>query len=106
MIRKWILLIVIITLFAIGFVSCHWYLNQSYSNTPDIAIRKYILKTDGPLYSYDIKITPTNIEDKHYGKQFIVEGYRYHVTGEEIRFFYLQRNRDRGWYVTSAGTGP
>lgn len=63
---KIILLLAVAVSFGYGFY--YWYLNYSYSATPNIAIQKYIRRIDGPLYSYEIKILPTNIEDQHYGR--------------------------------------
>ncbi|ADG82469.1 hypothetical protein [Thermincola potens] len=75
------------------------------SGTPEKAIMKYVLLKGNPTEAFNLRITPTNFEDKNYGKQFIVEGYYDNETGMEIRFFYLKKS-DRGWYVETAGTGP
>lgn len=85
----------------------YWYLDYSYSGTPETAISKYILKYNNPFFwPTEYQVTPTDTEDKKYGRLFIVEGYRDHETGKQVRFFYLKRDREKGWYVTSAGTGP
>jgi hypothetical protein len=78
---------------------------KAASPTPEEAVKKYILLKGDFSRPKDLSVTSTAIEDRNYGHQFIVSGYRDSETGTEVRFFYLKQNTN-GWYVVSAGTGP
>lgn len=82
-----------------------YYYLSSPSSTPELAIRKYVFADGNPIEAFNIQITPTTIEDNHYGKQFVVDGYYDNDTGIEVMFFYLMKS-EKGWSVTSTGTGP
>jgi hypothetical protein len=53
-----------------------------------------------------VTITKGSYYDKKYGQQYVVEGYKDRQTGMEVRFFYLKKNKNGLWEVTSVGTGP
>lgn len=100
--RTFVLIIgILLVILAAG---SNYYLS-SPSDTPELAIRKFVFADGNPIESFNIDITPTTVEDNHYGKQFVVDGYYDNDTGMEVMFFYLMKS-DQGWYVTSAGTGP
>lgn len=78
----------------------------SPSATPEAAIRKHVfLQGLSPGEAFHLRIKRGDYVDPHYGRQFVVEGFRSNGTGMEIRFFYLKKT-PAGWYVVSAGTGP
>ncbi|ADQ41785.1 hypothetical protein Calkr_2336 [Caldicellulosiruptor acetigenus I77R1B] len=79
---------------------------KAYHSTPEKAIRFYISIRSGPWTASRVTIEKGSYFDKRYGQQYVVEGYKDRQTGMEIRFFYLQKNRNGLWEVTSAGTGP
>lgn len=75
------------------------------ARTPELAIKKYVLRQGHPLDAFNLKIIPTNIYDQG-RRQFAVEGYYAGLHDlEEVPFFWLKKD-ERGWYVEEAGTGP
>jgi len=90
-------LIIRISILLIAFGGIFYNLNPGKS-TPKYAIIQYC-KANNFSYIFIIVKGP-KYDDNQYGKEFNVYG----VSGG-ISVFYL-REYDKGWVVTSAGTGP
>jgi hypothetical protein len=95
---------IIVCAVIIGLVGGLFFFAKAASPTPEEAVKKYIFLKGDFSRPKDLSVTSTAIEDRNYGHQFIVSGYR-DSDGVEVRFFYLKQNKN-GWHVVSAGTGP
>ncbi|ADQ05970.1 hypothetical protein Calhy_0212 [Caldicellulosiruptor hydrothermalis 108] len=80
---------------------------REYHSTPEKAIKFYVLVRNGPWAASKVTIIKGNSCNQTYDyRQYIVEGYRDRKTGMEIMFFYLSKDENGLWEVTSVGTGP
>lgn len=105
--RKKVWLFLLVTLLSVTLVVVFGIkLFRTYHSTPEKAIRFYISIRNGPWAANRVTITEGSYYDKKYGQQYVVEGYKDRQTGMEVRFFYLKKNENGLWEVTSAGTGP
>ncbi|NPV91882.1 MAG: hypothetical protein HPY50_14040 [Firmicutes bacterium] len=75
-------------------------------DTPEKAIRRYVLLKGNPIEACYLNIKQGDYIDERYGIQFGVEGYYDNLTEMQVMFFYLRQDARGCWHVTSAGTGP
>lgn len=74
-------------------------------NSPEAAIRRHLF-SNSPSQSLSCKIIKTNIVDKTYGQQYIIQDFTDSETGNGIYFAYVRKNFLGLYYCSAYGSGP